>query len=435
MQIANILKEIKGKDLFLYIDKENPDWQKSDSNLIICWENKKVSLSLDDAESLSYFVSSFYNFIDPNKFLISWNAKNIFSYLQAKTEIPFEIPNIVYDLYILNSYFSLNEERPTSFKSSVLLLKKILADGARWSKFKSFYESIYVPLFSKVIPSIENNCLVDNQKKKCVYSHYVIEGQANGRLKTLKIPRDSSYNPHSLGEHEKNNLRPREYEQNFVCFDFKNMEVSVLQWLSKDEQLKNMLKSKKDLYKEIWSKITKQDANDTQRALCKNVFLPVVFGQGKYSLSKKLGISEEIADKLIYSFNKAFPVAFTWVNSQVPDSNNYATDYFGRRRKFDDDQLYKIKNFCIQSPASLICLRKLVRLYEAFSEKARMCFHVHDGYYVLTEKNNINSICKLGKEILEEEDSMFPGLHLKVTCHYGYNLNKLENFKKGEVTV
>ena len=434
MQIANILSELKGKDFYLYIDKNHPDWTKDDCNLVICYENKKATIPLNDVESLSRFVSCFYSFLDPKSFLISWNAKNVFSYLQAKTEISFELPNVIYDLYVLCSYFSISQERPNDFKSSLCLLRQIVSDPD-WIKFKNLYNQVYMPLFSKVLPSIENTCLVDNEKKKCVYSNYVVEGQANGRLKTLKIPRDCSYNPHSLGEYEKNNLRPKEYEENFIYFDFKNMEASVLQWLSKDEELGKILNSKKDLYKEIWAKITKQEANDSQRTLCKNVFLPIVFGQGKYSLSKKLGISEEIAEKLIYSFNKAFPVAFAWVESQVPDSNNLATDYFGRRRKFENDDFYKAKNFCIQSPASLICLRKLVRLHEVLHEKSKICFHVHDGYCVLSKKNDINPICRLGKQVLEEEDPMFPGLHLKVTCQYGYNLNKLENYKKGEVLV
>jgi hypothetical protein len=119
------------------------------------------------------------------------------------------------------------------------------------------------------------------------------------------------------------------------------------------------------------------------------------------------------------------------VNSQSVDSNNTATDAFGRKRKFEDQKQYKIKNFCIQSPASMICLKKLVRLHEVFASKASICFHVHDGYCVLCNKNEVNSVYELGTSVLEEEDPMFPGLDLKTTCKFGHSLNDMQNIIKG----
>jgi DNA polymerase I-like protein with 3'-5' exonuclease and polymerase domains len=152
----------------------------------------------------------------------------------------------------------------------------------------------------------------------------------------------------------------------------------------------------------------------------------VVFGQGKASLSKKMGISEEIAAKLIHSLNRTFPVAFDWVKSQSTDGNNVATDALGRRRKFESHELYKIKNFCIQSPASMICLRKLVRLHEALSGMASICFHVHDGYCVLCKNSDLDLVREAGISALEEEDCLFEGLGLSTTCKFGPNLNELE---------
>jgi DNA polymerase I-like protein with 3'-5' exonuclease and polymerase domains len=208
------------------------------------------------------------------------------------------------------------------------------------------------------------------------------------------------------------------------------MEVNVLQWLSNDENLSSIINSGKDLYKQIWGIITKQEPTDNHRTLCKNIFLPVVFGQGPKSLSKKIGISEENASRLIDSLVRSFPVAFNWVKSQHPDSNNIATDVFGRKRKFEDQEQYKIKNFCIQSPASIICLRKLVRLHDALDGKANICFHVHDGYCVLCNKNDVNAVSKIGIKTLEEDDELFPGLKLKITCNFGHNLNNLKSLKK-----
>jgi hypothetical protein len=103
-----------------------------------------------------------------------------------------------------------------------------------------------------------------------------------------------------------------------------------------------------------------------------------------------------------------------------------ATDVFGRRRYFADHEFYKIRNFCIQSPSSMVCLRKLVRLHETLSDKARIGFHIHDGYCVMCKKNQLNSIYETATSILEEEDPLFPGLKLRTSCTSGANLNDMK---------
>lgn len=428
--ISEVLPQIKDKDFYFYLSKENPDWSKKDSNvdLIICFDNKRITLPLSEEKNILYLTSSLHHFVSSSSVVISWQAKDIFSYLKGRTEINLELNNIIYDLSIISSYFDFQDNKPNNLKDAFGIFRKAIKDP-NWKKFLDCYEKTYNPLLSKVLPDIETNCLIDNNRKTCVYPTYVLEGQANGRLKTVKI-NSHSYNPHSIGNNEKINLRPPDYDEVFVCFDYKNMEVNVLQWLSGDEELHSIIDSGKDLYKEIWSRITKQESTERHRSLCKNIFLPVVFGQGTKSLAKKFGISEEIASRLIDSLVRSFPVAFSWVKSQHPDSNNIATDVFGRRRKFEGQEQYKIKNFCIQSPASMICLRKLVKLHDALDEKANICFHVHDGYYVLCKKKDVDMVSKIGIKTLEEEDELFPNLRLKITCNFGHNLNNLQSLKK-----
>lgn len=427
---SEILPRIKGEDVYLHLSKENPDWQNQDQevSLLIHFGSKRVTLPLGDPAELNYLVSSLYHFLDADRLVLAWGAKDVFSYLKGRTEMALEVHNHIYDLSLISSYLGASDSRPENFRDAVSLLKRLMTDPL-WKKFSPYYSAVHVPMFSVVLPEIETGCIVDNRRKKCVYPTYVMEGQANGRLKAFKV-NSSSYNPHSIGKEERASLRPRGYDEAFVCFDYRNMEVAVLQWLSGDPALASILSSGEDLYKEIWRRITRQEASDSHRKLCKDIFLPVVFGQGKASLAQKLAVSEEFSAKLIYSLVSTFPVAFNWVDAQLPDSNNTATDVFGRRRAFDEQKLYKIKNFCIQSPASMICLRKLVKLHEALAGKASIGFHVHDGYCVLCEKKDLSSICELGMKVLEEEDEMFPGLVLKTTCKFGQNLNDLETFTK-----
>lgn len=431
VNIADILPDMKGKDVYFYLNKERSDWNSTTGvELVLHFGGKRVSLPLDEDESLYQLASSLHHFIDFRNILISWRVKEVFSYIRGKTGIPLEIDSSVYDLSVVSSYFGDDIERPSSFKEAVATLKSY-ATRPGWRSFLDIYSEVYLPLSLSVLPAIETNCLTDNRKRMCVYPNYVVEGQANGRLKAFKSG-THSYNPHSLGPEEKASLRPTDYDEVFMCFDYKNMEVNVLRWLSGDEALGEMLDSGEDLYKGIWRKITKQTPKDSHRSICKDVFLPVVFGLGRAALAEEIGVSEENAARLIDSLCKTFPVAFDWVKSQSADDNNVATDAFGRRRKFKSKELYKIKNFVVQAPASMICLKKLVNLHESLQGLGRVGFHVHDGYCVLCKKKDINSVFDLGTKVLEEEEEMFPGLGLRTTCNFGVSLDSLQPLKKGD---
>lgn len=425
--VANILESIKESDVFFHFESDSIDWTNNTPvNLIIQANSQKYTIEFSDDKEIEKFAASF-GFYVRNSRLLCWNLKNILSFFKKKSSISIELNN-VYDLSVLSSYFSLPKKKPKTCKEAFYLFDH-LSNTKSWKSFDNFYKSIFDPLISKVIPDIETNALVDIVEKKFVYSYYEIEGQSNGRMKTLKILKDS-YLPHSMGEKEKNNLRLSSDDQYFLYFDYKHMEVSVLEWTSKDNNLTSILNSEKDLYESVWELLTGQEATQDNRKTCKTIFLPVVFGQGSNSLANRLGISEKNASRLIYKLERAFPVAFTWINSQVPDSNNFATDIFGRRRKLQEDEFYKIKNFCIQSPANMICLRKLVKLHEILDNKAKLCFHIHDGYAISCNKKDFKSVFEISRKTLEEDDDLFPNLKLKTSCHFGENLNNLKNIKE-----
>lgn len=426
---VEILPTLNGKDVYFYLDKENPGWS-SDGGAELHFHSDKEHIILDmgDLEQVSYLNSSLYHVLGPERVLLAWDAKELFSYLKGRTGFGLELHGTVFDIKLISSYLGMADERPSSFKSALSLLKRCLSDP-NWKTFSKFYAGVYKPLFSQVLPDIETCCLVDNKRRICVYPTYSIEGQANGRLKAT-LSDFNSYNPHSIGPAEKFNLRPKDYDDLFLYIDYKNMEVNVLQWLSGDNSLAEAISSG-DTYKRIWQMVTGQKPTESHRKLCKEIFLPVVFGQGKSSLSKKLYTSEKNASKFIDRIVKTFPVAFDWVNSQSTDGNNTASDAFGRRRTFQEQ--YKIKNFCIQSPSSMICLRKLVLLHGALDGRASICYHLHDGYCLLCKKNEIRSIMELATSVLEGEDSMFPGLNMRVSCEGGPRLDEMQTLTKGNL--
>lgn len=421
MAIADLIGRMGDNDTYLRTE--------TDGSLVFHCGGSRASVSPEDIRSLSY-LSSLHNFLSPDGIIFAWGAKEAFSIVLNRTGVSMEVTGRLYDLSLISSYLSIGASPPSGFGAAVELMKRCVSHPG-WRDFAPFYSSVYVPLATEVIPAIENCCLVDRRVRKCVYPSYVIEGQANGRLKAL-VHSDDNYNPHSMGPRQKRDLSPPGFDESFVNFDYRNMEVNALQWLSGDPALGAILEGEDDPYTAIWSRITRGAADPSKRDLCKEVFLPVVFGQGARSLASKVGVREEFASKIIDKLVGAFPVAFDWVLSQSPDGDNMAVDRFGRRRVFDGRELYKIRNFSVQSPASMICLRKLVRLHEALKGLGRVCFHVHDGYCVVCERNMVDSVSEAGLAALEEEDPMFPGLRLRAACRWG---NRLEELKPMERVI
>lgn len=427
-EMSEIMPLFRGHDIYFHMHGSG---STLGSELRFHLRGNWAVVPCSDVISLSRLASSAQHFIDPDRFLISWSAKDFFSFVKSSTGMSMEVGSFLYDLSVISSYLSVDCSAPNSFGSAVRLLKGLLCHPG-WPAFKPFYSEVYVPLVTSVLPDIETCCLVDKSKRMCVYPAYVVEGQANGRLKAV-VPSEAHYNPHSLGREQRASLKPAGYDEVFVSFDYKNMEVNVLQWLSGDPGLGAILASGEDPYRAIWSRVIRGEATESQRRICKDVFLPVVFGQGSRSLADRAGVKEEIASRIIDTLVDSFPVAFDWVTSQSPDGDDMAVDLFGRRRRFKGRELYKTRNFSVQSPASMICLRKLVRLHDALSGLARICFHVHDGYCVVCDKNKVSEVFEVGTSALEEEDSMFPGLRLRTSCVHGACLEDMKPTRTGAI--
>ena len=422
--------DLMQKDVFLHAEQFVLDWTREQFNydLILETFEEKFYFNLQDNKSVENFLLVFSYICNSDKILIGYDIKNIISFLTAKTGIEIEINKNIYDISIIQSYFSLPKEKPKSLKEAILVLKK-LKDFPNWNLFQNFYFDIFNPLIKTVVPKLETNFLVEKEKKILVSSFYEIEGQLNGRMKCSSSLRNC-FLPHNLNEVSKKNLRPNNPDDIFVYFDYKHMEVSVLQWLSQDKKLKEILESGKDFYESVWEILVREKPNESQRKICKNIFLPVIFGQGSYSLSKKLGLEEKITKMLIHKLKSSFKDSFDWVDNQAKNiKNDNAFDVFGRSRKFDQSDAYKIKNFCIQSPASMICLKKLIVLYDSIKEYAKLCFHVHDGYCLLCTRNNLHKVVNVSFYALEKEEDLFPNLNLSVVCKFGNYLNNLEDYK------
>lgn len=431
---AEVLDQIVGKDALLTCDPETPDFTSDKfPTLVIQSGSIRAGLPFSDPKEVFELVCALPEYLGRDKALIlAWDIKPLCSYLKFKLKLELKLPKVLYDLKAIESYFGIHKEAPKTAQEAIHRLAAISQIPA-WKTYRELYQSIYLPLLLDVLPSIETTGLAHRGKKCLVYPCYEVEGQSNGRLRCTKAYGNKSYLPHSLGPDERQQIYPP-FDQLYMLLDYNNLEVSVLQWLSKDEALGEVLASGDDVYLAIWQKVTGQ-RDEAKRSVCKEIFLPVIYGMGYRALAKKFNISENSSKALIDRLRKTFHKAFHWIESQTvtpsqrlsgcDEDDSIFTDQFGRRRKFDET--YKVRNFAVQSPAALICLLKLVKLHNALKadKSGTLCISQHDGYGILVNRNNVKPVYQLSKQILEQPETLFDGLKLKTTVKTGENLNEL----------
>lgn len=360
--------------------------------------------------------------------LLTWNLKSLMSYFRFfAPSLP--APSITpLDLQVIEKFLGVEKECPKNLVEAVDRMKAA-AGAPNW---KRLYQALHLPLMLRVLPALETTPLLDEQDKTSKYAFYEIEGQHNGRLRCAK-KFDKGYIPHTMSDDQKKLLKPRgwQHDEIFMTFDIRHCEASVLQWLSQDEVLQQILNSGQDLYREIYRIIT-GDACDTdkKREMTKLMFLPVMYGCGHQKLAENLNVSAGVARELISRIHARFPTAVQcMLDFQKAAENGPVVDRSGRPRVYTDKH-YQARNLAVQGVAATVCLEKLVGLYNALSRtSARLCFTIHDGYGVLVNVKDTVKIYKIIHEIIETESKLCPRLFLKAECKVGPKLDSMTTFQ------
>ncbi len=431
------LAEINGE--YVFVKCPTLDFtSKSPGKVTVFTEQRQFDIDFDPENVGRIFRFFFTALFKPGKMILFWGVKNLFSYHLYHTGKDFKTVDdhettdrdhrpiyktpVILDLKIVEAYCAIHLEAPLTYGEAVQRLKAV------YPKFKphqAIYNAIHAPLFKRVIPHLETVGIFFGNKRK--FAHYEIEGQANGRLKCANIF-SKSYIPHVFKPEDRPLYSPLNMEL-FVYFDYTGLEICVLQWLSGDENLLHILKSGDDIYAGIIERITgKRPAK--AREFGKKLVIPVIYGAQAPTIAKSLGISEEIAAKLITRLNNNFPDAMRFLNEAAVE-NSLAVDRFGRRRIFKDG-IYRVKNFAVQSPAATICLAKLIDLHKALisEQVGKLGFYIHDGYGIFCNKSDYIKVLKVAKEALEGENCLCPGIKLKVSCSVGVRLDRMKDLKR-----
>jgi hypothetical protein len=354
-----------------------------------------------------------------------WNLKSLssyFHYFVARFVTP---TNSVIDLKIIENFLGIKKNRPENLVEAINRTK-IAVRTKNWQKL---YKSLHLPLSLRVLPTIETTPLLNDSTRKSEHPYYEIEGQVFGRMNCMK-KFANSYLPHNMGPESRKVLKPQGYNKRFLSADYRHCEVTVLQWLTGDEKLEEILNSGEDLHRRIYEIVTGDPCDtDTKRDISKLMFLPVVYGCGPKTLARQLKVNESVGEELYKRIYTNFPTAMNRMLDiqRLASKGDPVVDYFGRCRKFEDGKYYLARNFVVQGVAATVCQEKLIALYKALDgENVRLAFSVHDGFCIICSIEKAKQAYQIVKSTLESESKLCPGLKMKVQIKFGARLDRMK---------
>ena len=408
-----------GKIIYLHLepaiwDITNP---KAETILAVCTEESRFTISMVK-ETLPYIFSVLkLTILAEGRIVIGWELKPLFSWLRRHLKAP-ELPKIKYfDLKLLEHYAGLKLNKPVGLAEAQIRVNSVTSQD-NWTQAVLQWQRVLKPLTMIVIPAIENRGVLNIDRQVKVHPCYEIEAQDNGRMSCTSSFQDG-INALTIGDELGIKLRPTGLDEVFLYFDYQNMEVAVLQWLSKDENLEEILEADGDVYQNIFDCVVGSNIKNS-RQMAKNFFLPTIYGMSAAVLAEKCKFSESIATTIINRLHERFAKSFRYVESFQEDARTgVVRDYFGRKRFFSD-AYHKARNTSIQSPATAICMERLIALHNL--NVSPILMSIHDGFVLSASAKNYRDIIPAVRDCLQNESTIAPGLKLKVSIKAGRNL-------------
>lgn len=429
-QLGDILENVR--TAYMWVEPEVPDFTIH-ATAKVCIQTQKGRVDLELKRETVWNVLSLLSATVFSKdyldVLFAWNLKPLFSYFRfygSKWVIP---TSSVIDLHVVENFLNLNKKRPENFVEAINR-GKVVAANKGW---RAVYKTIHQPLMFRVLPAIETSPLLNEQSKQQQFAYYEIEGQSNGRMNCMKKFK-YGYLPLNMSKELRQVLKPKGYNLRFLAADYRSCEVSVLQWLSGDAKLKQIIESGDDLHSAIFQIITEGSCDtEEKREKSKRMFLPVMYGCGAPGLAKNLTISVDLAKELIRRINYHFKTACEWLASKQKEAETTGScrDYFGRERTFKEGDAYLARNLCVQGPAATFCQEKMIELFNALEGKnTYLSFCIHDAVGLVTTIPDARDSYLLTKQVLESESKLCPGLAVRVKIKFGAKLSPTKEIWK-----
>lgn len=239
-----------------------------------------------------------------------------------------------------------------------------------------------------------------------IHCSYNLHGTETGRLSSSEpnmqnIPRDKVIK----------NLFIAAPGKTLLQFDYSQVELRVLAYLSQDKFLKGVYQDGKDLHDAVATEMFGPDFTKEQRVQAKTINFGIAYGRGASNIAQVFKMKIFEAQKLIDNWFRQMPGVEKWIRDQrrLSVGSEPPTTIMGRERHFilTHENYNHVQNegvnFPIQSIASDMTLCSLLAMHEwirqeGLEDQVKIVATVHDSI-ILEADNDPGLVVYLAKEV------------------------------------
>lgn len=205
----------------------------------------------------------------------------------------------------------------------------------------------------------------------------------------------------------------------FLSADYSQIELRVLAFLSKDENLTQAFLHNHDIHKETAARlfdVPMEEVTHEQRQIGKRINFSILYGLTPFGLSKDLGIPFKDAKLYIDKYFAQYPGVSAWMESVIKDTekNGYVRTYWGRKREIPaiyekNRSMYEeakrmAVNTVAQGTAAEIMKQGMITLDSELKKAgfdAKIILQIHDELLISVAADQQEAVQNLVKKVLE----------------------------------
>lgn len=235
---------------------------------------------------------------------------------------------------------------------------------------------------------------------------------SNPNLQNIPIKTD-------IGKNIRRSIMAYDKDSLLLSCDYSQVELRILAHLSGDENLLWAFKNDLDIHKATAALIyglKELDVTDKMREVAKRVNFGIIYGLSSYGLSRDLNIAAEEAKSFIDAYFIRYPKVKDYIDQQIKRAkkDGFVTTILGRRRYLPEinNKNQTIRQFAerqavntpIQGSAADLIKLAMIKIHQqlVFKKlKTKMILQIHDELLFNADKEEINEVTSLIKEIME----------------------------------
>lgn len=279
-----------------------------------------------------------------------------------------------------------------------------------------------------------------NHKTGKIHTSFNQAITATGRLSSNKPNVQNIPVREEKGREIRKAFIPSDNEHIFLSADYSQIELRLMAYMSKDENMLRAFHNNEDIHSATAAKIygvALSEVTQEMRRNAKTANFGIIYGISAFGLSQQLNIPRKEAKQLIDSYFENYPGIKKYMdeNIQFARDNGYVETIKGRRRYLKDinSQNAIVRgiaernaiNAPIQGSAADIIKIAMINIYEKLKQgnyKTKMILQVHDELNFDVYKPELEDI----RQIVQNEMQNAVKLNIPLTIALGVGENWLE---------